>query len=337
MLTLDGSYGSGGGQVLRSALGLAALTGKPFRIENIRGKRGNPGLREQHLQAALAVGELTEGKLEKASLGSAELTFYPGQLKKRKLKVTISTAGSIGLVLQALLIPAVELESLETEIEGGATWGKWAPPLSYLENVLCPLLAKVGYPVRINILKEGFYPKGGASAKVSSNKARFQSLRLLQAGEIRSIRGISVAALSLREQNVAERQRETAERCLNSHFGIHPHIEAKYVPASCPGSGIQLWLSTANSVFGANGLGERGKRAELVGEEAGRNLVAEYESGGAIDSHTADQILPYLALASGKIKVAKITDHCITNIWVIEKFLPVKFEVKEKIISCIKS
>jgi len=349
MIEIDGSYGSGGGQILRTAIGLSALMGKPCRIYNIRARRGNPGLREQHLQAILAVNDLVQGKLANAKLGASEITFYPSEGLKdlssaKKLNINISTAGSIGLVLQALLIPAVNLPSVEINITGGATWGKWAPPLSHLENVLFPLLAKIGYPVRIISYKDGFYPKGGAEARTTTNKAKFIPLKLLEPGEIRAIRGISVASLSLREQKVAERQREIAEQQLASYFKFQPHIDVKYVPTTCPGSGIQLWLITANSILGANALGEKGKKAEIVGEEAVENLVGEYESGGAIDSHTADQILPYLAFAggcqttaSGEIKVAKVTDHCKTNIWIIEKFLPVKFEIKEKIILCVKS
>jgi RNA 3'-phosphate cyclase len=341
MIEIDGSYGSGGGQILRTAIGLSTLTGKPCRIDNIRARRGNPGLREQHLQAILAVNDLAKGKLENAKLGSQEITFYPGEtlldtLKAIRLKINISTAGSIGLVLQALLIPATQLLSLEIEIIGGATWGKWAPPLSHLENIFFPLLARFGYPVRLVSLKEGFYPKGGAEAKIITSKARFVPLRLTELGEIRSIRGVSLASLSLREQKVAERQRDVAEQGLAKYFKIQPYIDAKYVPANCPGSGIQLWINTTKSILGANALGERGKKAETVGEEAVNNLIREYESGGALDSHTADQVLPYLAMAGGEIKVSKITDHCKTNIWVIEKFLPAKFAIEDKTISCVK-
>lgn len=341
MIEIDGSYGSGGGQILRTAIGLSALTGQPCRIYNIRARRGNPGLREQHLQAILAVNHLAQGKLENAKLGAKEITFYPGEGIRaeigRRLNLNISTAGSIGLVLQALLIPATRLPSLEIEIVGGATWGKWAPPVSYLGNVLSPLLVKFGYPVNVSILKEGFYPKGGAEVKVKVSGAKWIALRLLELGEIRSIRGISIASLSLREQKVAERQREVAEQKLSAYFKVQPQIDAKYVSTTCPGSGIQLWLICANTILGANALGEKGKKAEIVGEEAGKNLITEYESGGALDSYVGDQVLPYLALAGGEIKVNKITEHCKTNIWVIEKILPVKFEIKEKIISCAKS
>jgi len=339
MIEIDGSYGSGGGQILRTAVGLSALTGKPCRIENIRAKRGNPGLREQHLQAISAVNSLVEGKLEGAELGSNMVTFYPSEKlsnrsKAKRLSANISTAGSIGLVLQALLIPGTQFPSLDIEITGGATWGKWAPPVNYIQNVFCPLVAKLGYLVNLSILKDGFYPKGGAQVKVRAKKAQFIPLRLTDPGEVRSIRGVSVASVSLREQKVAERQRDAAEQKLVGYFKLRPYIDAKYVSTICPGSGIQLWLSCANTILGANALGERGKRAETVGEEAARNLITEYESDGAIDSYATDQVLPYLALAGGEIKVNKITEHCKTNIWVIEKFLPVEFKIQEKTILC---
>ena len=331
MINIDGEYGSGGGQILRTAIGLAALTGKACGIEKVRAKRPHPGLREQHLQAVRAVASICEGRLEGAEIGSTEVEFYPGQIKSGNTFINISTAGSVGLVLQALLIPAMQAD-LSIEIKGGATYGKWAPPISYLQNAILPFLGKMGYQVNIKILREGFYPKGGAEVKVKTEKAKLKTLEITSKGEIINIRGISTASLSLKNSRVAERQMEAAREVIAEHFGITPRIEEKYSDSICPGSGIQLWVETENSIMGGNALGERGKRAELVGKEAAKKLIYEYDSG-EVDSHAADQLLPYLAIGKGRIKVSQITEHCRTNAFVIEKFLPVEFEMTEGTIS----
>jgi len=334
MIQVDGSFGSGGGQVLRTAVGLSALVQKPCRVFNIRSKRPNPGLREQHLQAVLAVSELCGGKVEGAEIGSTQIEFYPGEIKSRELSIAVSTAGSVGLVLQAVLIPAVGFD-LSVRIRGGATYGRWAVPVAYLQNVLSPLLRQMGYRLTIDILREGFYPRGGAEVEVRTVHAVLRPLEILDKGKIISVTGLSVASESLRRKNVAERQAHSASKVLSDYFKTGPRIEVQYSPSLCPGSGIQLWLETERSLLGSSGLGEPGKRAEEVGRKAAEELISEYE-GGAVDSHAADQLLPYLALAGGKIRVKQITDHCRTNAFVIRKFLPVKFRIGEKTIEVEK-
>lgn len=335
MIEIDGSYGSGGGQVLRTAVGFAALTGRPCRVFNIRAKRRNPGLREQHLQAIRAVSNLCKGKLEGARLGSHEIEFIPGKIKQEEIDINISTAGSVGLVLQALLIPSSQTE-VKIKINGGGTWGKWAPPVVYLQNVLCNFSKEMGYNFEIKILQEGFYPKGGAKIEVKTSPASWKPVEVMRRGGILSIRGVSVASLSLMEKKVAERQRDESSKILYKYFGVLPSIEVKYSPSLSIGSGIQLWMDTEYLLtIGGNALGELGRKSEDVGREAARNLIQEYEKGG-VDSHAVDQILPFLALAGGKILAGEITEHCRTNAFVIEKFLPVKLKIENKIIEVVK-
>ncbi len=334
MIQIDGSFGSGGGQVLRTAVGLSALTQKPCRVFNIRAKRPNPGLREQHLQAVLALSKLCGGRLEGAEIGSAQIEFSPGEIKPGELSIPVSTAGSVGLVLQAILIPAVRVD-LFIRIHGGATYGKWAVPVAYLQNVLSPLLRQMGYRFTIDILREGFYPKGGAEVEVRTSQAVLRPIEILEKGKIVSVRGFSVASESLRKKSVAERQAQSASKVLSEYFKIAPRIEIQYSPSLCPGSGIQLWLQTEHSLLGSSSLGELGKKAEEVGREAAEGLISEYK-GGAVDSHAADQLLPYLALAGGKIRVNQISEHCRTNAFVIQKFLPVEFRIGEKTIEIEK-
>jgi RNA 3'-terminal phosphate cyclase (ATP)/RNA 3'-terminal phosphate cyclase (GTP) len=323
MIEIDGEYGSGGGQVLRTAVGLSALTGKPCRVTNVRAKRANPGLREQHLQAIRAVAAFCNGTVKGASIGSPEIEFRPGDAVLEKVQVNIGTAGSVGLVLQALLIPATA-SGLDVSISGGATYGKWAVPVSYLQTVLCPILERAGYAVNIRVQKEGFYPKGGAAVRTAAVASRISPIEITDKGELIAVRGVSVASSSLKRAQVADRQAKSAAKLLSAHFGVKPDIEVRYADAICPGSGIQLWAETAHSVIGGNALGERGKRSEDVGEEAARMLIEEFE-GGAVDCRAADQLLPYMALAGGEITTSRITNHCRTNAFVVEHFLPARF------------
>lgn len=333
LITLDGSYGSAGGQIVRTSIGLSAVTGKPIKIINIRKGRCTQGLAEQHVQAVKALAKLCDAKIKGVELHSTELEFIPGKIKSGKVNVKIATAGSVGLALQALLIPAIKTD-LTINIQGGGTYGKWAAPIDNFKYVLFPLLEKMGYKAEIKVEREGFFPVGGAIVKVHSGKAELKPLEILEKGKIISIEGRSVASEHLKKAEVAERQAKAAKKILFDHFKIDAKIKKEYSKSLCHGSGIQLWIKTENTVIGANGLGERGKKAELVGEEAAKQLIEDYGKG-CVDRHTVDQLIPYLALAGGgKILAAEVTGHVTTNAYIVEKLLQVKFKIEGKLIEC---
>ncbi|MBU2638641.1 MAG: RNA 3'-terminal phosphate cyclase [Nanoarchaeota archaeon] len=340
MIQLDGSHDEGGGQILRTAVGLSAYTGKPFKIFNIRARRKNPGLQAQHLEAVNAVARLCNAEVKGNALHSKELEFVPHEVNTGRINVKIPTAGSVGLVLQALMIPA-SLTTLKIKIEGGATYGKWAPPMDYLANVLFPLLGRMGYNIEVGKIKDGFYPKGGALVEVSVKRSSLKPIELIERGEPLTINGISVASSNLEKARVAERQAMSASKILFNEFGDLPlDLKALYREAICPGTGITLWAECENSIIGADSLGELGKKSEQVGKEAAIKLIKEFSSGAAVDSHAADQLLPYIAIAdSGKLKTTKITGHIRTNAFVIEKFLDVKFRIAEQeaLVECFRA
>lgn len=333
MITIDGAFGAGGGQMLRTALGLAALSGQPFRMVNIRSGRPKGGLAEQHLQAVRAAASLCRADVRGAELRSTELTFSPGPLTSGHYRIPIRTAGSVGLILQSLLIPATRV-SLDFLIEGGATYGKFAMPVHHLQYVLNPLIEKMGFRPLVEVEREGFFPKGGARVRVRSEPAELRPLVLEEPGRLVAVKGLSIAHRSLEKSRVAHRQAEAASDIIQAALGVEPSIKVAYVDAICPGSGVQLWAATEASLLGGNGLGERGKSSETVGAEAAESLIEALRSG-AVDPHSADQLLPYVALAGGgSYTTCRITDHVTTNAHVIKQFLPVSIEASDGRVSC---
>ena len=325
---IDGS--NAGGQLVRTACALSAITRKPFKIINIRGLRPNPGLQTQHIEGIKSIAELCNAETKGLALNSKELEFFPNQLEAKDLKLKISTAGSVGLVMQAVLLVTSQLKkSIKIEIDGGGTWNKWAPPVLYLEKVLFSLLKE---ETKINILRNGFYPKGGARVEVIAKPLKLKPIEYFERTEIKEINGFSIASKSLEKAKVAERQTKTAKELIKQKFNKELNIETKYVDSISPGSGVLIFIKTENSVIGGDSLGEIKKSAEVVAKEAVKNLIFEH-ANGVVDRHAADMVLSYMALSSGKIQTSEITQHVKTNISVIEKFLPVKFEINEKTIS----
>ena len=332
MIQIDGSYGEGGGQILRTSVALSALTGKPVKIYNIRAGRPQPGLRPQHLKGIEAVGMLCDAKIKGLSVGSEVVEFIPGELRGGRFSMDVGTAGSLTLVLQALMIPVLGLnESIEFELRGG-TDVKWSPQIDYLRYVLLPLLEEHGYRATITLEKRGYYPKGGGLVRFKAESSELKSFSLTEKGEVTNIGGISHASLDLSQKKVAERQSDSALEHLRKKFGVEPEIDISYSETYSTGSGITLWINTEKSILGSDSLGERGRRAEDVGLSAAKKLIEDFERG-AVDSHMADQLIPYLGIVGGKIKVPEMTGHCRTNIWATEKFLDVKFSVTDRLIT----
>lgn len=318
--------------MLRVGIGLAVALKKTIKIINIRGGRKDPGLKHQHLAGLLATAELCDGKLTGARLGSREITFTPGEITKRKLTVSIPTAGAVGLVLQPLQIACLAAQrEVELEIEGGGTFGKWAPPLPYLERVNFALLARFGYLIQSFVERHGFYPKGGARVRARLYPPQISgTLHIDERGALKSIQGLSFAALPLKKAQVAERQAQAARESLQKAFPeVSPHIEPHYVETASIGSAVVLWATFEGTILGADRLGERGLPAERVGRGAAEKLIGEISSNATLDAHMADQIIPFLAIYGGSFRCREITDHIRINISIAEQLTGKRFTVRD--------
>lgn len=341
IIEIDGAFGSGGGQILRTACALSAVTKKPCRVFNIRKSRPKPGLQTQHLLGIQALAQLCNGKLEGDVLGSEEIKFYPGDIYRDRVSVNIPTAGSIALVLQALILPILlspardlSLNGAKITFDGGATDTFFSPAIDHFRCVFLKILEKMGGEVKINILRRGYYPEGGAKVEAKISPVKLKKLNLIKRDSLKKILIISGASNALREKKVAERQVAGVREILGK-LKLPTEEKIEYYDTRSPGSQICLIAEFENTIIGTDNLGKLGKRAEDVGKEAALELLKEQKSAACLDKHLADQILPYLALAPGRsqVTVSEITNHCKTNIWAIEQFVDGKFEIKNQQIS----
>lgn len=325
-MKLDGSYGEGGGQILRTGVALSAVTGKPIEINNIRRTRPKQGLAAQHVKAVESLASICNAEVEGCKLLSTSLTFKPGKIKAGVYDIDIGTAGSISLFLQCLMPAAIHAPgTLRIKITGG-TDVLWSPSIDYLRFVTLGALSLMGYDCKLTLIQRGYYPRGGGCVEAVIapsvlKKASFDT------NACPHVEGISHS--SGLPAHVAERQAASAQKILKQEgYDAKVSLETPYLNTGhqSTGSGITLWCGT----LGGSALGKPGLRAEKVGESAAEAIISELKSGAGVDVYLADQLIPYLALAGGgSFTTRVITPHTKTNIWVTEQFLDVKFKIEE--------
>jgi RNA 3'-terminal phosphate cyclase (ATP) len=331
MLEIDGSFGEGGGQVLRTSLSLSCLLNKPFRIFNIRIKRKKPGLMPQHLMGIRALKLISNARVKGDAKSSTELIFEPEEVKAGDYLFDIGTAGSTSLLLQTIILPLIFAKSRSSLSLIGGTHVPFSPPFHYISEVFIPILKKLGISIETRIESYGFYPKGGGKVRVEIiPSGKIKGMRFLERGEIKKLRGISgVGNLPL---SIAERQKDAALKILASE-GLKAEIETLSVLTPGQGTFMFLGAETDYCIAGFSSLGERGKRAELVGEETAKKFLSYYSTPPCLDHHMADQIVLYLAIAQGEssFTTSEISNHLLTNLWAIDKFLGIQYVIEGEI------
>jgi RNA 3'-terminal phosphate cyclase (ATP) len=331
LVMLDGSRGEGGGQILRTALTLSLLTGRPFRILRIRANRDKPGLRPQHLKAVESAAALSGAEVIGASVGSRDLTFRPGAYTPRDLQIDIGTAGATALVLHTLhLALALRAEQAVRVTLTGGTFNTSAPSFPFLEATWRHHMNDLGAPIALAMPMAGFYPRGGGRLDAWIEPAELRPITRTERGPLVRIRG--AAGVANLRSDIARRMRDRAEARL-ADYGFQAEIDLVEWPSVGQGAAISLTAEHADTIPATFvGLGERGKPAETVADEAVDELLAfEAVDDAAVDPHSADQLLAPLALAEGRSEytVSDVTEHLRTNIATISAFLDRTIEVEE--------
>lgn len=330
MIEIDGSRGEGGGQVLRTALSLSCITGKPFRIINIRTRRAKPGLMRQHLVSVQAAARIAGAGVNGDALGSTELVFSPGKVTSGRYDFAIGTAGSTSLVLQTLIPPLLFAAGRSSLTLNGGTHVPFSPSWHYLAEVFAPVLSRLGGSIELTLDSCGFYPKGGGRVHCRVKPAlRLAPLHAEQRGKLLRVTGCS--AVGNLPASIAERQSRAAVEQLGAVLGAEVSLEVGISEVSAIGQGTFLFLKGEYeyAVAGFTALGARGKPAEIVGREAADEFLRHHETGMPIDPHLADQLVPYLALADevSVFAVSRISEHLETNLWITGCFLDIATEV----------
>ena len=325
MLTIDGARGEGGGQILRSSLALSMLTGKPFRLQNIRAGRSKPGLLRQHLTAVRAAAEVCSAQVTQARIGARDLTFAPGTVRPGDYRFSIGTAGSTTLVLQTVLPPLLLAAGPSTLVLEGGTHNPQAPPFDFIERSFLSVINRMGPCVTATLERHGFFPAGGGRFSVQINPApRLQPLQLIRRGEIRARRArVLLAGLPRR---IGERETSTVVKALN--WPVTKTEICELPPEQGPGNVVLLEIESEHVTEVFTGFGSRGVKSEDVAQQAiaacKSYLVADVPVGKCL----ADQLLlPFALAGSGAFSTLPLSRHATTNIEIIQQFLDVKISV----------
>ena len=325
---VDGSTGEGGGQILRTSLTLACITGKNLHVENIRAARRNPGLARQHLSCVQAACEICSGQCRGATLGSQVLDFQPGPVGGGYFSFDIGSAGSASLVIQTVLPALFLADGPSTVTVTGGTHNPWAPPFDFLRETFLPAIASAGFAADCRLIKHGFFPAGGGKIAFDIRPWRRDTDRRIdfceRSDDIQIHARIYTAKLP---SHTAERQRRLL---LQSKLKIENIEHVEVTDSDGPGNCAMLRLcGRRTTVFTA--FGKRGRPSqEVVGEVV--TLAGDFLAGGAaVDRYLADQLLMYMAIRNaGEYTTNDLSSHLTTNIQTIKKFLPVNFETENR-------
>ncbi|MBC7286608.1 MAG: RNA 3'-terminal phosphate cyclase [Armatimonadetes bacterium] len=330
LIEIDGSFGEGGGQILRTSLSLAAITGQAVRITNIRAGRPKPGLAAQHLTAVRAVAEICNGTVSGDEIGSQVVEFRPGSVRAGDHKFDVAaergSAGATSLVLQTILPPLAFAEAASRVTVLGGTNVPWSPCFEYLLHVFAPCLARMGVRISLERPRAGFYPHGGGAVVATVQPTRnLGPLHAEHRGRLEEIIIHSVVSSHL-PQHIGPRQIKSCRAAIGeAGRGARVREVDEHVPSGGPGTCVVAAAVFEHGWAGRSSIGERGKPAEKVGAEAGRELGEFLRGSAALDERLSDQVLLWAAMAVGQSRwtTPEITTHLETNAHVISRFLDV--------------
>ncbi|MCK4381155.1 MAG: RNA 3'-phosphate cyclase [Candidatus Lokiarchaeota archaeon] len=338
-IEIDGSFGEGGGAILRLGAGFSVLFKRSIRIKNIRANRPKPGLRLQHLVGLQTLSEITNSTLSDCKIGTEVITLNPKQTIKDSINVEVATAGSIGLLLQPIQIACLGFnvpEKIDVLINGGGTFGKWAPSINYLKEVTYQIFKNHGFNIEIDIQKHGFYPKGGAMVKCTlyPPKNGLKPVVLTDLGKIDLIRGEIIITSQLKRNKVGERIKKSVLNHLKKVLESDNKIDFKYVNSLSPGVGLSLWACSDTGAIISSGtiLGERNISSENLGKLAVNKLSKYIKNKVPVDNYLSDQLIPFMGFVEkqSRIKVLEITSHTKTNLELIKLFLKRNYLIKKE-------
>ena len=336
LITIDGSQGEGGGQMVRSSMALSVFTGKSVRIENIRAGRSKPGLGRQHLTSVRAAAEICTGEVTGDELGSTTVEFHPAVVQPGRYQFSIGSAGSAMLVLQTVLPPLLTAAEPSTLILEGGTHNQWAPPFDFLQRAYLPLVNRMGPNVSIRLDRYGFYPAGGGRVVVDIQPSlTLAGFDLLEAGRVKR-RQVSALVANL-SASIAEREVKQAQRKLNWR---PDEMLLREVKANGPGNVVFAEIECEHVIEVFTAFGRQGVSAEKVADEVVRDVRKWLKCGAPVGEYLADQILLPLGLSAaqtdnvcvqrgGSFLTGKLTQHSLTHIDILQKFLDICIDVCE--------
>lgn len=329
VLEIDSSRGEGGGQMVRTSVALATLTHTPTRLIRIRENRPTNGLSKQHLTAVATVAKMTGSAVTGNVLGSSELLIEPGNEQIPEICMDVGSAGSISLIAQAALLAARNYKVPFTLDLKGGTNVMWAPPIDDYSMVLFPMMKRMGIEASCEIIERGFYPIGGGHARIVQQPiGNIKPLVLDSLGELKGIKGLCFV------QHLSDRTvTEMTDACAYVFKDKYPfEFEVQRCTGASRGAGIVLVAEYENGLLASNVLSSKGHSPKQTGLDVASDLLQEMRSGSTIGIHTADQILPYMAMADGpsRFSVSRISKHLLSQMDTLESFLDVKFGVERK-------
>lgn len=345
-LEIDGSFGEGGGAILRLSAAFSILCNRPIIVKNIRANRPKPGLRLQHLLGLRTLSKLTGSKLSNCDVGTTQISLKPHMSIKSELHIDISTAASIGLLLQPIQIACLGFKTpkkIDITITGGGTFGNWAPGLNYLKEVTYQIFQESGLKIDIEIQKHGFYPKGGAqiSCILFPPTTDLKPINLIKLGNLTKIKGEITITNQLKnpKSKIDERIKKSINKELKSQIDIETEIKVSWVNSLSSGVALSLWAHSDTGAIISTGtiLGEKKITSEKLGSIAANKLLKYIKNEIPIDNYLSDQLIPLMAIVKGqsRIKVLEITSHTKTNLDLIKLFTNREYKITKKNIGFI--